>query len=355
MNDYKKLCENLVQRKIEKCYPRPDWWRVRVPEIIDDVNAVKKGHVEVAAHTPGGFPVYVVTYGEKLPQRKVNWPSLTGSKHPEYYTNTAQQTLMFIAGIHAEETEGITTLSNFIKLLETGVDHRGVPRPYLVDLAKNYRIVIMPCVNMDARSFAPDCLMGCMPEDYGPIQTRLKNGEYLVWPDLKEYFPLPMEEVDQLGTYYNFDGVNIQLDSAPGNIISEEAKAILKIAHEERIDCMVNLHSAQMSPHFVHPTIINYPGNYKTVHTLNRLWSDKIGRVLNYGEEAYSVQCDINDAVSMATGAVTMTFEAAALKVEPFENKLEVAYKMLETVMEYGMERRLSPRDTMMRRPVENQ
>ena len=58
--------------------------------------------------------------------------------------------------------------------------------------------------------------------------------------------------------------------------------------------------------------------------------------------------------VSMATGAVTMTFEAAALKVEPFENKLEVAYKMLETVMEYGMERRLSPRDTMMRRPVEN-
>ncbi|MBQ6597717.1 MAG: hypothetical protein IJH79_09215, partial [Lentisphaeria bacterium] len=287
---------------------------------------------------------------KKLPQRKVNWPSLTGSRHPEYYSNTEQQTLMFIAGIHAEETEGVMTLSNFISLLETGKDRRGQANTHLVELAQHYRIVLLPCVNMDGRSFAPDCLMGCSPADYGPIETRLKNGEYLVWPDLKEHFPLPMDQVDQLGAYYNFEGVNIQLDSAPGNIISNEAKAILKIAHEERIDCMVNLHSARESPHFVHPTIINYPGNYKTVHTLNRLWSDKIGRILNYGEEAYSVQCDINDAVSMATGAVTMTFEAAALKIEPFENKLEVAYRMLETVMEYGLERPLAPRDKLMRR-----
>ena len=352
MKDYQELCRNLVQRKIDHTYERPaSWWRVRVPEIIEDVNAVRKGKVRVLTHTPGGFPVYAVTYGKKLPQRKVNWPSLTGSKHPEYYSNTAQQTLMFIAGIHAEETEGVMTLSNLISLLETGKDRRGQANPHLVELAQHYRIVLLPCVNMDGRSFAPDCLMGCSPADYGPIETRLKNGEYLVWPDLKEYFPLPMDQVDQLGTYYNFEGVNIQLDSAPGNIISNEAKAILKIAHEERIDCMVNLHSARESPHFVHPTIINYPGNYKTVHTLNRLWSDKIGRVLNYGEEAYSVQCDINDAVSMATGAVTMTFEAAALKIEPFENKLEVAYRMLETIMEYGLERPLAPRDKLMRRP----
>ncbi len=352
MNDYRDLCKDLVPRKVDHTYERPaQWWRVRVPEIIEDVNAVKKGQVEILTHTPGGFPVYAVTYGKKLPQRKVNWPSLTGSKHPEYYSNTAQQTLMFIAGIHAEETEGVMTLSNFISLLETGKDRRGKTNDHLVELAQHYRIVLLPCVNMDGRSFAPDCLMGCSPADYGPIQTRLKNGEYLVWPDLKEYFPLPMDQVEQLGTYYNFEGVNIQLDSAPGNIISNEAKAILKIAHEERIDCMVNLHSARESPHFVHPTIISYPGNYKTVHTLNRIWSDKIGRVLNYGEEAYSVQCDINDAVSMATGAVTMTFEAAALKIEPFENKLEVAYRMLETIMEYGLERPLAPRNTLMRRP----
>ena len=351
MNDYSELCKNLVPRQVANTYPRPEgWWRVRVPEIIEDVNAIKKGHVEVVTHTPGGYPVYCVTYGKKLPQRKVNWSSLTGSKHPEYYTNTAQQTLMFIAGIHAEETEGIVTLSNFISLMEKGVDHRGIARPHLVELAQNYRIVLRPCVNMDARTFAPDCLMGCTQADYAPIQTRLKNGEYLVWPDLKEYFPLPMEEVDQLGAYYNFDGVNIQLDSSPGNIISNEAKAILRLAHEERIDCFVNMHTATYGAHFVHPTIINYPGNYRTVHAINRIWSDKIGRVLDYGEEAYSVQCDINDAVSLATGAVTMTYEAAGLKVEPFENKLEVAYQMMETIMEMGLERPLAPRDTIMKR-----
>ena len=349
MNDYSQLCKNLVPRKVEHTYERPSWWRVRIPEIIEDVNAVKKGKVEVLTHTPGGFPVYAVTYGEKLPQHgPVNWPSLTGSRRPELYTNTKQQTLMFMAGIHAEEAEGVMTLSNFISLMETGVDRRGVARPHLMELAKNYRIVLLPCVNMDGRSFGPDCLMGCTPEDYGPIQTRLKNGKYLVWPDLKEYFPLPMDQVDQLGTYYNFEGVNIQLDAAPGNIISNEAKAILKIAHDERIDCMVNMHSARENPHFVHPTIINLPGNFKTVHAINRIWSEKIGRKLDYGEEACSVQCDINDAVSLATGAVTMTYEFAALRVEKFDNKLETAYAMMETVMEYGMERPLAPRKALL-------
>ena len=354
MNDYSELCKNLVPRKVENTYDRPAWWRVRIPELIEDIGKVKKGQVEVLTHTPGGFPVYCVSYGRKLPQRKTTWPSLTGSKHPEYYTNTDQQTLLFLAGIHGEETEGIITLNNFISLMETGVDHRGIARPHLTELAGHYRILVMPCVNMDARSFAPDCLMGCTQLDYKPIQTRLKNGNYLVWPHLKEYFPLPMDEVEQLGAYYNFDGVNIQLDAAPGNIISNEAKAILKLAHDERIDCMVNMHTGTYGAHFVHPTVVNYPGNYKTVHTINRLWSEKIGRILDYGEEAYSVQCDINDAVAMATGAVTMTYEAAGLKVEPFDNKVEVAYKMMETIMEYGLQQPLAPRNTLMKPQEKN-
>ena len=351
MNDYSELCKNLVPRKVANTYDRPAWWRVRIPELIEDIGKVKKGQVEILTHTPGGFPVYCVTYGEKLPQRKTYWPSLTGSKHPEYYANTDQQTLMFVAGIHAEETEGITALSNLLSLLETGVDHRGIARPHLVGLAQKFRLVIMPCVNMDGRSFAPDCLMGCTPDDYAPLHTRLKNGKYLVWPDLKEYFPLPMDEVDQLGTYYNFEGVNIQLDSAPGNIISNEAKAILKLAHDERIDCMVNMHTARDNPHIIPPTITNYPGNFKTVHEINRRWTQKMGKVaMDYDENAYSTQCDINDAVTLATGAVTMTYEAAGLKVEEFDNKLEAAYKLFETIMEYASETPIAPRNKLLYR-----
>jgi hypothetical protein len=351
MDNYAELCKNLVQRKVDNTFDRPSWWRVRVPELIEDIGKVKKGHVEVVTHTPGGFPVYCVTYGEKLPQRSTYWPSLTGSKHPEYYANTDQQTLMFVAGIHSEETEGITALSNLISLLETGVDHRGIARPHLVELAQKFRLIIMPCINMDGRSFAPDCLMGCTPDDYAPLHTRLKDGRYLVWPDLKEYFPLPMDEVDQLGTYYNFEGVNIQLDCAPGNIISNEAKAILKIAHEERIDCFVNMHTARDNPHIIPPTITSYPGNFKTVHAINRLWTERMEKpAMDYDENAYSLQCDINDAVSLATGAVAMTYEAAGLKVEEFDNKLEAAYKLFEVIMEYASKEPISPRNKLIYR-----
>ena len=38
------------------------------------------------------------------------------------------------------------------------------------------------------------------------------------------------------------------------------------------------------------------------------------------------------------------------IRTDDVENKLEVAYQMLETVMEYGLERPLSPRDTLMRK-----
>ena len=70
MNDYSELCKNLVPRKVENTYERPAWWRVRIPELIEDIGKVKKGQVEVLTHTPGGFPVYCVSYGRKLPQRK---------------------------------------------------------------------------------------------------------------------------------------------------------------------------------------------------------------------------------------------------------------------------------------------
>ncbi len=351
MNDYSELCKNLVPRKVDNTYERPAWWRVRIPELIEDIGKVRKGRVEVVTHTPGGFPVYAVFYGENAPQRQTTWPSLTGSKHPEYYSVNDRQTLMFIAGIHSEETEGITALSNLLSLLETGVDHRGIARPHLVELAQKFRLVIMPCINMDGRSFAPDCLMGCTPDDYGPLHTRLKDGRYLVWPDLKEYFPLPMDEVDQLGTYYNFAGVNIQLDCAPGNIISNEARAILKIAHEQRIDCFVNMHTARDNPHIIPPTITSYPGNFKTVHAINRLWTEKMKKPQpDYDEKAYSIQSDINDAVSLATGAVSMTYEAAGLKVEAFDNKLEAAYLLFETIMEYASEQDIAPRNKLLYR-----
>ena len=85
------------RRTLKGALPRPDWWLVRPDEIGKICESVKRGKCEVLAHTPGGFPVYAVTYGEPKKARALNWPSATGSPHPEYYAGEGPQTVMFTA------------------------------------------------------------------------------------------------------------------------------------------------------------------------------------------------------------------------------------------------------------------
>ncbi|MBP5638263.1 MAG: hypothetical protein J6X55_02200, partial [Victivallales bacterium] len=218
-----KYRDKFVTRTINHAQPRPSWWRVRIEELVEEMKKVKKGKLEIITRTPGDFPVFAVSYGKTSPHRKVNWPSATGSPNPSVYANNDPQVIMAVAGIHSEECEGIVTLLNLISLLETGKDLRGKENPHLVELCSHYRLVILPCVNMDGRAVAPDCLCGCTHDDYLPLHSVLKNGEQLKWPALKEYFPMPMDELSQLGTYYNSEGYNIMLDCAPGNIKTPEA------------------------------------------------------------------------------------------------------------------------------------
>ncbi len=74
----------FVRRELKGALPRPSWWLVRPDEIIAQCEKVKKGKKEIAAYTPGGFPVYAITYGPERPvEREINWPSATGSPRPE--------------------------------------------------------------------------------------------------------------------------------------------------------------------------------------------------------------------------------------------------------------------------------
>lgn len=344
--------DRFVRRTIGHALPRPEWWRVRIEELTEDMKAVRKGRLEIIARTPGDFPVYAVTYGpEPGPRRMVNWPSATGSPHPEVYSDNDPQAVMIVAGIHGEETEGICTVSNLISLLEKGVDHRGRENPHLLELCSRYRLILLPCVNMDGRAVAPDCLNSCTKDDYAPLHTFLKDGRQLKWPDLKEYFPMPMDQVEQLGTYYNSDGYNIMLDCAPGCIRTAEARALLQLADRERIDCMMNLHSATYNPHIVTPSFMNYPENLKTIFAIRRRWYGKEGISMEgMTDEPVNEQSDINIAVTLATGAPAFTVEYAALKPEPFDNKLECGYRVIEATLEHGLESRLASRRRIMGR-----
>ncbi len=334
-------------RRIEHAAPHPAWWRVHTDQIVSDCAAIQQGQVEIIATTPGGFPVIAVSYGPVTPHRAVNWPSATGSPHPEVYAQNTPEVILIAAGVHAEESEGIVTVSNLIRLLETGVDHRGVARPRLVALARKYRLVLLPCVNMDGRRVAPECLNGCTPADYAPISTILKDGSLLRYPALKEHFPMPMDDISQLGTYYNADGYNIMHDCAPGNFRTAEAAGILRLAERERADFFLNLHSGHNIPDLLDASALCYPGNRRTLHAIRREWYANMG--MDFVEPGIDKQTDLNNAVTMCTGAATATFEFAALKPEPFENKLECGYILLETLFDYGLRHKLCDRSAILK------
>ena len=325
------------RRTLKGALPRPDWWLVRPDEIGKICESVKRGKCEVLAHTPGGFPVYAVTYGEPKQARELNWPSATGSPHPEYYAGTGPQTVMFIAGVHGEEPEGVITLLNLISLMETGKDLRGVPNPEMVRLAEKFRLVLMPCVNMDGRAISPDCYVGAQFEDFADIvYTRLKDGTQLRWPQLKEYYPMPMDRVAQLGTYYNSEGYNIQLDSAPGNIYTAEAKAVFQLAHRERADIFINLHS-DGHEHIIVPSRMQYAENIATVRAIRKIWLGLRGYPADL-DEPTSKQADLDQAVTMATGAAAFTFEFGLTEAKEHAALLGEGYSLLEAVFRHGQD-----------------
>lgn len=336
----------FIRRDLKGALPRPEWWLVRPDEIINICSNVKKGKSEILAHTPGGFPVYGVTYGSERPARTINWPSASGSPHPEYYDGEGPQCIMIVGGIHGEEPEGTVTILNLISLMETGKDLRGEEHPEILELAKMYRLVLMPCVNMDGRAISPDCYVGAEREDFCDIvYTRLKDGTQLRWPQLKEYYPMPMDQVETLGTYYNSEGFNIQLDAAPGNIHTAEANALLKLAHRERADIFVNLHSDGVE-HIIVNISMQYEENLKTVRAIRQQWL-AIRNLEDHGDPT-STQTDIDHAVTLATGAPSFTFEFGLTAAPDHETLIREGYGILLAVLRYGKDHKFVDRAALV-------
>ena len=336
----------FVRREYAGALPRPDWWLVRPDEIIAQCEKVKKGKSEIVAHTPGGFPVYAVTYGEERPDaREINWPSATGSPRPELYAQSGKQCLMIVAGIHGEEAEGVITVLDLMHIMETGNDLRGFPQPELAALAENFRLVLMPCVNMDGRAISPDCYLGTTNDEFRRVvSTLLKDGTRLHWPALKEYFPMPMDQVAELGTYYNSEGYNIMHDAAPGNLRTEEAKGILRTAHRERIDFFLNMHS-DGTEHFSLSDSLHYSVNKATYIAVSKEWMKLRGHDPEVILGGFSMQTDINCAVELATGAPAVTYEHG-LKAEgaTHASLLDEGLSVVEALFRYGKDHVLADR-----------
>ena len=219
---------------IDNLEPRPDFWKVRPAEIISVCETVEVGHSKIIATTPLGYPVYAVFYGdfnEEAPQ--TNWSAGNSSSTRVAYlgdVSSRPQTIMFAAGIHGSEPECVAAAVNMISLLETGKDLKGETDEDFLKLASQYRLIILPCVNMDGRSISPDHFRGQPYEVFRACSQGVwKDSTLVEWKGSKKYFPLPLDKVSFPGGYPNGDGYNIQHDVTPGDMRTEEAKALCRL------------------------------------------------------------------------------------------------------------------------------
>ena len=211
---------------IDNLEPRPDFWKVRPSEIISICENVEVGRSEIIATTPLGYPVYAVFYGdfnEEAPQ--TNWSAGNSSSTRVAYlgdVSSRPQTIMFAAGIHGSEPECVAAAVNMISLLETGKDLKGE-------------------TDNDFLHLAYEVFRACS-------QGVWKDGTLVEWKGSKMYFPLPLDKVSFPGGYPNGDGYNIQHDVTPGDMRTEEAKALCRLMSRWRVDCFLNGHSCEYQP-----------------------------------------------------------------------------------------------------------
>ena len=215
----------------------PAFWKSTLGDVDRAVQDVSRGSVKVVATSPGGRPVYAVTYGaEDALTSQANYNSAVAARNPAFYAHKHPDTkpcVFFLGPVHGQEIENIVGLVNLLRVAETGHDHRGKSWPSLKERIAKCRIIVVPCGNPDGRARCPyDAFHGLPTEimtKYG--QGTRKDGSLWGWPGAKAVHPM-QGDVGILGAYFNDDGINPMHDDffLP---MARETAAILQIAREE--------------------------------------------------------------------------------------------------------------------------
>ena len=344
--------------------PTPEWWKVKNDESVELCKSVKKGHSEIIAKTPAGFPVYAVFYGdfsEAAPE--TNWSAGNSSNVMSSYlgdTPEDKQTFLFTGGVHGAEPESIVAATNLIQMLETGKDFRGMTDSLLLDLCSKYRLIIVPCVNMDGRAISPDHLKNQPYEVFRKAcQGTWKDGSLVGWKASKKHFPLPIDKVSFPGGYPNSEGYNIQHDVAPGDMRTEEAKAIAKLMARWRVDAYLNGHSCESQPHVIYPSSVETPAHIaygcEITQKINDAFYDLGYRTTprKLGNGPLSVTMNLTNLANWCSGGLGLTLELNSSGYdnihEPthaysFDDMVDPAFVAIKIMMQCGLEKPLSCR-----------
>lgn len=337
---------NFHPMKIAGLAERPDWWKVRPDEIIGRAASVRRGRAEAIAVTPGKYPVYAVFYGDfSDAELQTNWSAGSSSGNPASYCRRAgrKPTALFLAGIHGAEAESVAAAMNLIETLENGVDFRGDKHEKLVSLLKHYRLIIVPCANMDGRALSPDHLKGAPRADFlMASQGAWLDGRLIEWLGSKEYFPLPLDRVSFPGGYPNAAGFNLMHDACPGNIRSAEARGILRLVERYAVDLVLNGHSCECEPMLLAPQEFNYRHHQERGL---RAYSAVNRALLESGLRSEPMPdpprldrgVNLNTLITLASGALAMTLECCVSLRFDFAELMEPNFIALETLLESGL------------------
>ena len=352
------LCEPYV---IEGLAETPDFWKVKPSQIIDLCENLKVGRSEIIAHTPAGFPVYACFYGDfSEPEPQTNWSAGNSSSAISAYLSDIEhpQTIMLLSGVHGGEPESVAASMNIIQMLETGKDFRGVTDTTFLSLASNYRLIIIPCANMDGRAICPDHLSGQPYEVFRAVcQGVWKDGSLVGWKDSKRYFPLPIDKVSFPGGYPNSQGYNIQHDMTPGDMKTEEAKAICRLLARWRVDVMLNAHSCEFNPHMFAPSSIDTKRHFdrgcRIAEKVNRtLWDKGLMIHERHLTLKKSETLNLSSIVNWCSGGFGITLECSSSYDDvhkpqiqyTFDELMEPVFISMKVIMEDGLESPLAER-----------
>ncbi len=302
--------------------PKPDFWKVRTEEIMDICSRAKKcARKEIICRTPLGYPVYALFYGDSFNDKppQTNWSAGSSSTTYRSYmgdTPPGKQTFLLLTGVHGAEPECVAGAMNIIQALETGRDFRGRAHPELLELVSKYRFIVVPCLNMDGRSISPDHLRGIEWTKFREVSQGVwKDGSRIGWRGSKSWFPLPLDKVSFPGGYPNSEGYNIMHDACPGDMRTEEARAILKLASRWRVDAVLNGHSYESAPSIVRHSSVDTPAN--------EVRCSEIAARINAAIHAAGLRKDLipqldgvprinlNTMIAMASGALALTLECS--------------------------------------------
>ena len=236
----------------------PAFWVGDVKGLADRFEKLTRGESRVIAISPGGRPIYLVTYGEKEPvAHKANFNSAIGGYLPSAYMDkaTRQKPVVFFVGpVHGDEVEALTGLVNLIAVMETGKDLRGKAQPQLHELGSQCRLLIIPAGNPDGTArFEPRSLQGMEADDlrfWG--QGTWSDDTLCGWPHVKRQHPFVGDNTGFIGCYFDDAGINPMHDEFffP---MGPEAPAILEVARQEGPELAVSLHSHEPPPAVLRP------------------------------------------------------------------------------------------------------